>query len=105
MKNSFIVVLLSCLFMAACSKSAEELPPPEAATVYAVKYPCGSACTAQGWILQTASGTTYEPINLPTSYATHELSVSIAYKKTGKRAAPYSGTGQELIIIERIQKR
>lgn len=105
MKNSFIVVLCSCLLMAACSKSAEELTSSEAATVYSVKYPCGSTCTAQGWVLHTASGTIYEPTNLPTTFASNELPVSVTFKKTGQRSAPNSGTGEELIIIEHIQKR
>lgn len=83
----------------------EEFTSLEAATVYSVKYPCGSTCTAQGWILKTASGTTYEPTNLPGSFASHELSVSVVYEKTGKRSAPNSGTGEELIIIEQIEKR
>jgi hypothetical protein len=105
MKNSFLIALLSCLCLAACSKSAEELTNSEAATVYSVKYPCGSACTAQGWVLETASGTIYEPANLPTSFASHELPVTVAFRKTGKRSALYAGTGEELIIIQQIQKR
>ena len=105
MKNSCFVVLLSCLLMAACSKPAEELLPSEEATVFSVKYPCGTACTAQGWILKTATGTTYEPTNLPATFAAHELPVTVVYQKTGQRSAPHSGTGEELIIIERIEKR
>lgn len=105
MKNSCIVVLTACLFLTACTKKAEELNAFEAATVYAVKYPCGTACTAQGWVLKTASGTTYEPTNLPATFAANELPVKIDYKKTGKRSAPNSGTGEELIIIHRIEKR
>lgn len=105
MKNSCIVVLLSCLLMAACSKPAAELLPAEEATIYSVKYPCGLACTGQGWILSTATGTTYEPTNLPQSFAAHQLPVRVVYKRTGKRSAPHAGTGEELIIIERIEKR
>lgn len=105
MKNSCIVVLLSCLYLAACTKPAEELLPSEEAIVYSVKYPCGATCTAEGWILETATGTTYEPTNLPASYAAHQLPVRVVYNKTGQRSAPYSGTGQELIIIKSIEKR
>jgi hypothetical protein len=105
MKNSCKVVLAACLFLAACTKQAEDFNTSEAATVYAVKYPCGTACTAQGWVLKTANGTTYEPTNLPPPFAANELLVKVAYKKTGKRSAPNSGTGEELIIINSIEKR
>jgi hypothetical protein len=105
MKNSYLVVLLAALALTSCSKSAEELPPIEEATIYSVKYPCGPACTAQAWILETAGGTTYEPANLPSDFATHELPVEVVYHKTGKRSNPDAGTGEELIIIEQIRKR
>lgn len=105
MKNSCRVVILFCLGLAACSKEAEPLLPLEEATVYSVKYPCGTACTAQGWILTTAAGTNYEPTNLPPTFAAHQLPVKVVYKKTGKRSAVHAGTGEELIIIQSIQKR
>ena len=105
MKNSCIVVLLFCLLLAACSKEAEPLLPSEEATILSVKYPCGVSCTAQGWILTTAAGTTYEPTNLPAPFAAHQLPVDVVYKRTGKRSAINSGTGEELIIIQSIQKR
>jgi hypothetical protein len=105
MKNNFVVVLLAALALTSCSKSAEEFSPIEEATIYSVKYPCGPACTGQAWILETASGTTYEPANLHSDFASHELPVEVAYRKTGKRSNPNSGTGEELIIIEQIRKR
>ena len=105
MKSNCIVVLLAALALTSCSKSAEELAPVEEATIYSVKYPCGPTCTGQGWILQTTTGTTYEPTNLPQGFASHELPVEVAYQKTGKRSAPNSGTGEELIVIMQIKKR
>jgi len=105
MKNSFIVVLLAALYFTSCSKPAEGFTSIEQATVYSVKYPCGPACTAKGWILQTAGGTMYEPTNLPLDFTSHDLMVEVMYQKTGKHADPYFGTGKELIIIEQIRKR
>jgi hypothetical protein len=105
MKNSCIVVLLAALALSSCSKSAEELLPTEEATIYSVKYACGPACTAQGWILETARGTTYEPTNLPSGFTSHDLSVEVVYQKTGRHSDPFNGTGKELIIIQQIKKR
>jgi hypothetical protein len=105
MKNSFTVVLCSCLLLAACSKQADEFTAFDEATIYSVKYPCGSTCTGQGWILETSAGTAYEPTNLPADFASHALPVKVLYSKTGRRAAPYSGTGEELITIKKIERR
>jgi hypothetical protein len=105
MKNSCIVVLLACLSLGACSKESDELTASDEATIYTMKYPCGPSCTGQGWILQTATGITYEPINLPPNFAKNELPVNVTYRKTGKRAAPNQGTGEELISIHNIEKR
>ena len=105
MKNSFIVVLLACLSLAACSKATEELTTSDEATVYTLKYSCGPSCTGQGWILKTANGSTFEPLNLPASFESHELPVKVTYRRTGKRSAPNAGTGEELIDIEYIEKR
>lgn len=105
MKNSFIIVLLACLALTACSKPAEELTTSDEAIVYTVKYPCGPACTGQGWILKTVNGATFEPLNLPANFEAPELPVQVTYSRTGKRAAPNTGTGEELITIQHIEKR
>jgi hypothetical protein len=105
MKNSFIVGLVACLSLAACSKATEELTTLEEATVYTIKYACGPACTGQGWIITTTTGNTFEPLYLPVSFETDELPVKVTYRRTGKRSAPNAGTGEELIEIEHIEKR
>jgi hypothetical protein len=105
MKNSVMVVLMACLSLAACNKAADELTTSEEATVYTVKYPCGPACTGQGWILTTTTGSSFEPLDLPAGFETNELPVKVTYRRTGKRSAPNSGTGNELIAIEHIEKR
>lgn len=103
MKTNFTALML--LLLMSCSKTQHEAIANDDAQVVILKYACGPSCDAQTWAIETKSGTYYEPLNLPDSFALYHLPVKLSFKKTGTYSKPGQGAGNELIQIVGISRR
>ena len=97
--------ILSFLIISCSKKQDSSSSTYDQATILQVKYACGASCNATAWIIKTHNGTDYEPVNLPESFKIYELNVTVLYRKTGQRADPGQGTGEEKVEILEIVKR
>jgi hypothetical protein len=105
MRPYFFIACILFLF-SACAKEEVQLPVPEApATVLTLKFPCGPACDALTWGIETNDGQVFEAIDLPEDYRESGLPVEVKYVRTGQKAPLYQGSGEEIIRIITIRKR
>jgi hypothetical protein len=104
MKSKILLTALLGIFLFACTKPKEDTITDESSYIVVTKYPCGPSCDGLAWILQTPNGN-YETTNLPDNFKENELPVRVAYSKTGRVAAQWKGTGEELVNIISISKR
>lgn len=106
MKNRMLLAGILYILSSSCSKNQNNSSSAyDQATILQVKYACGATCNATAWILKTHNGVDYEPVNLPESFKVYDLDVTVLYRKTGQRADPGQGTGEEKVEILEIIKR
>ncbi len=104
---SSILLMLSSFLLLSCQKAEMDAPvlTADPALVQTWRYPCGPACDASAWVLVTQNGIAYEAPDLPANFQKDDQSVSVQYRRTGKKSRFNPGTGLEIISIVAIRPR
>ncbi len=107
----FKKVRLTCLLLGVagilatgCSKNNQDVTSTISATVVQVRYACGPACDALGFVIKNTSNELFTPISLGSEFRMNNLPVKIRFKYTGKIPERYTAPGYEMIEIIQISR-
>ncbi len=95
---------LAIIFVTGCHKNTSNDITTTNATVMQVKFACGPACDALGFIIATEGNKSFTPIGLPLAFRINNLSVKIRFKNTGKLPEPYTAPSYEQIELLQISR-
>jgi hypothetical protein len=104
MKTKLLLLAISCLVIFSCTKPNDDIIRDENSFVMAGKYACGPSCDGIAWMIHTAYGD-FEVSNMPSDFREYDLPVKVEFYRTGKVAAQWKGTGEELVNIVFITRR
>lgn len=105
--RSFVLLLflLPAVFTNyACTKNKIVTITDNNATIVQVRFACGLACDATGFVVKTADNQLYSPVKLNAAFRIDQLPVKLRYTRTGKLPADFAAPSYEQIAIEYIEK-
>jgi len=101
---NYLLLVVLIIFAMGCRKNNRDGITTTNATVMQVKFACGPACDALGFIIKTNANKSFTPIDLGLQFRINNLPVKILYKNTGKLPEPFTAPSYELIEIIQINR-